>query len=567
MWWWVTTIFILLLAGLVALVGVINWSRLEALLGTRPTSSGLVENLKFTVRWPTAVQPTREYKLLAFAHLSPEQSSTQTGERAQASLRIAQEQFVKLQEEVSRRLGPTASSYDHASQTGNRPILRNDTLMFVPRMTQASFDPPFQPFRWKGKLITHEFNMTVEAGLSGKVLRGKMFIYQGMIAIAQIDMEIMVDEHNLVGRDTPTQQAEASPFAQIFVSYAHEDSCIVDHVVSLGPASRIAYLRDRQIPPGSNWRDVLQEYINTADLFQLFWSRNARISVEVENEWRQALLVPKKDFILPVYWEKDLLEDEGGKPKELAHIEFCRLPFTCEEIRGIEPKFRSTAPIVEKAPVKPALTVILMGLLVTVGLAAWASTGWVGGIDENIPPIEGISTPTPVPLPSTHPTPSLSPTPAWSITPRPSTIISPTPSPSQAPTQAPKTSPTPTIVFVPNIRAIRDITGTNVSLDKGRTMPAGIYLHNGSRGTAYDVVLTQDVPASVRVESIKPTVDPETKRDVRRYVLRIKELPAGGRASLELRLFTILEKPAGKEELPMHTLTYKDANGKEYTGQ
>ena len=526
--------------------------------GPRHATNVPKENLKFTVRWPTIVNPNWEYKVLAFAHLSAEPAADVTPERARDTLRIAQQQLGELEEEVKRRLDTKEPFYDRGSQKGSMPVLREDILTFVPSMDHVSFDPPHQPFRWKGKLVTQEFRMTVEDGLSNKLLQGKMFIYHGMIAIAQIDMAVTIDEGLSDPLYLPTKQAEAKPFQQIFVSYAHEDSCIVDHVVSMGPAMRTNYLRDRQIPPGSDWQKVLQEYIDKADAFQLFWSVKAKLSIEVEKEWRQALLVPKSDFIIPVYWTEGLLEHEPGKPpKDLEHIQFCKLPFTCEQLRGVVPVLQQAPVYKSKAGGPNALRAALAIMVLAVtGLATWQF--WSPS-SVTIPPIEGISAPTPVPLPSVRPTPRVSPVPTPSVTPK--LTVTPTPTPTITP------SPSPTAAVIVHIRAIRDITPASASLKEGDTVGAGIYLHNDSDGSAYDVMLVQDVPSFARVESVKPSLKPESVGFVRRYILRIKELPAGGRAALEFRLFIVTDKPAGKELLPMQTLTFKDANGKEYKGQ
>ena len=58
--------------------------------------------------------------------------------------------------------------------------------------------------------------------------------------------------------------------------------------------------------------------IERADIFQLFWSRNAAKSKYVENEWRYALRLGREPsrFIRPVYWTEPMLPP----PPELRRL-------------------------------------------------------------------------------------------------------------------------------------------------------------------------------------------------------------------------------------------------------
>jgi hypothetical protein len=71
--------------------------------------------------------------------------------------------------------------------------------------------------------------------------------------------------------------------------------------------------------PGVEFEAV--EKIEAADLFQLCWSRNARVSTEVETEWRAALALHRKDFIRPCYWQRPMPD----RPPELEKIHFAHL--------------------------------------------------------------------------------------------------------------------------------------------------------------------------------------------------------------------------------------------------
>jgi len=73
------------------------------------------------------------------------------------------------------------------------------------------------------------------------------------------------------------------------------------------------------------WSDHLLELIRGADVFQLFWSRNAMVSEYVRAEWEFALSLRRPHFIRPVYWEEPLPEQAGLPPGELRALHFQRI--------------------------------------------------------------------------------------------------------------------------------------------------------------------------------------------------------------------------------------------------
>jgi len=69
---------------------------------------------------------------------------------------------------------------------------------------------------------------------------------------------------------------------------------------------------------GEEWNARLLELIDKADIFQLYWSNNAKQSPHVEKEWRWTLAAQRSNFIRPVYWERPVPDI----PDELKHIHF-----------------------------------------------------------------------------------------------------------------------------------------------------------------------------------------------------------------------------------------------------
>jgi TIR domain-containing protein len=109
---------------------------------------------------------------------------------------------------------------------------------------------------------------------------------------------------------------------KVFASYSHKDEEEVNLVGQVVKSLGGDFLRDRtHISGGENWREKLNQLIDEADTFQLFWSKNAIESTEVEAEWKYALNLERENFICPVFWENKL-----EFPPELAHLQFIYVP-------------------------------------------------------------------------------------------------------------------------------------------------------------------------------------------------------------------------------------------------
>ena len=73
---------------------------------------------------------------------------------------------------------------------------------------------------------------------------------------------------------------------------------------------------------GEKWHPALLKHIEQADIFQLYWSDNAKHSTYVEQEWRHALKQARPSFIRPLYWEHPMPDP----PLELDEIHFAYFP-------------------------------------------------------------------------------------------------------------------------------------------------------------------------------------------------------------------------------------------------
>jgi len=79
---------------------------------------------------------------------------------------------------------------------------------------------------------------------------------------------------------------------------------------------------------GENWNARLLELIDSADIFQLFWSRHAAESEYVRQEYQYAAALRRRGvksatFIRPIRWEEPM---PAPPPPELAELHFDLIP-------------------------------------------------------------------------------------------------------------------------------------------------------------------------------------------------------------------------------------------------
>ena len=171
--------------------------------------------------------------------------------------------------------------------------------------------------------------MQATANLDGKVVRGRLTVFWGKIILAELNLKIQVDSRlAAVPGAVPEVREDGRPYHEIFASYSHKDTTIVEeferYIQSLGDR----YLIDcKTLRAGEVWDDRLRELIRKAGVFQLFWSRNAMQSPFVEQEWRYALSLGREGFVRPTYREEPLpeLPERGLPPEDLRRLHFYHL--------------------------------------------------------------------------------------------------------------------------------------------------------------------------------------------------------------------------------------------------
>lgn len=165
----------------------------------------------------------------------------------------------------------------------------------------------------KGDKVDVEFNVYGATRLASE---RKSIIWQGAFtkcsfdyfAPKDIDVEelscvallsvngVPIGEMRFITRviETPRQlnpEFIAHKFSKVFISYSHQDESKVKFLHEGLELGSVPHFFDRKyLKAGDVFPQVIQDYINSADLFVLCWSKNAAVSDYVVKEKGRALL-------------------------------------------------------------------------------------------------------------------------------------------------------------------------------------------------------------------------------------------------------------------------------------
>jgi flagellar biosynthesis GTPase FlhF len=275
----------------------------------------LDENVQFTVYKPKKVRPQKWYPLLAYAHLSERRPGQDEADPIE-----------QMQLQAKRILGEqNLKDYSRATEDSSQAIPRQGQITFVPFIPGVVFDPPSRSCFWLKSVHGQEFRMMASADLDGKTARGQMSVFLGSILLAEINISLPVDSTQVRTDEPLEREMPAPPYRKIFPSYSHKDREIVAQIAHYAEVTGDKYMLDiSELRSGQNWKKWMQEKIEEADIFQLFWSTNSMRSQNVRLEWQLALSLGKQDFIRPTYWENPLPQSiaENLPPPELLDLHF-----------------------------------------------------------------------------------------------------------------------------------------------------------------------------------------------------------------------------------------------------
>lgn len=205
-----------------------------------------------------------------------------------------------------------------------QPVPDDALVTALPSVPGLEFDPPQLSLRFRGDWRRFDFdfrahNAPLDTGVDGRIT----FLVEGMI-VADVPISVYVSQTAGEAALQP-REATVSPYQAIFCSYSHQDTAIVERVERASRYFNFRYLRDvTTLRSGEAWNARLLELIDSADIFQLFWSKHAAESAYVRQEYQHAIELRRRGvkvptFIRPIRWEEPM---PVPPPPELAELHF-----------------------------------------------------------------------------------------------------------------------------------------------------------------------------------------------------------------------------------------------------
>ena len=283
-----------------------------------PAPRAVDENVQFTVYRPRRIPVETWCTVLAFAHLA---------ERRPDAPPDTPDPADEVRRQAAQVLGNLASTYADTTQDSADAIPRAGEITFALDLPDLEVNPQQRSFRWLEDVQREEFHVRASRALDGHTVRGALRVYLGAIVVADVALAIRVGGAALAAVAPEVESAHARPYRRIFPSYSHLDEPIVQQVEAYARTLGDEYLRDvTHLRSGELWSERLADFIRTADVFQLFWSRNSMASTWVRREWEYALSLGRPFFIRPTYWEMPMPEGPDLPPPALRALHFQRLP-------------------------------------------------------------------------------------------------------------------------------------------------------------------------------------------------------------------------------------------------
>ena len=279
----------------------------------------------FSAYYPREAKIERKNGLYVYAHLED-------------ALAAIQKDVEKFKEE----LGGSVPQPRTAKQSAQ--IAENTPITLIPESDTLQFEPKSLTKRWREPFTRFDFDFFPSADLVDETAFVRVSVQIGGIEIASIKCGIEVveakaipvslpitDENPLVSARFATQQAET--YRKIFISYSRKDSQVARayQMAQLAMGNEV-FLDIDSLRAGENWQAALARAIDSADIFQMFWSSSYAESEYCRYEWDYALRYRCPDqkcegFIRPVYWVNPMVV---APPAELGHLNFKYVPFMTE---------------------------------------------------------------------------------------------------------------------------------------------------------------------------------------------------------------------------------------------
>ena len=121
--------------------------------------------------------------MLVFTHL---------GERPDAPLWMPTP-IEQVRDRARRTLGPAADVFRDTTTDAKLGVPREGEITLVPQVPGVDFTPERHVFRWVDDVHEHAFELEASSALDGRVARGRLTAYLGVLLLAEVDLSIAAD--------------------------------------------------------------------------------------------------------------------------------------------------------------------------------------------------------------------------------------------------------------------------------------------------------------------------------------------------------------------------------------
>ncbi|MBZ0286787.1 MAG: HEAT repeat domain-containing protein, partial [Anaerolineae bacterium] len=175
-------------------------------------------------------------------------------------------------------------------------LVEGTPITITPECEGARFNPPSLTKYYDGKWTRYDFDFRTVGAEVGDLLTGRVSVQVGGVEVASIKlaMEVMprtTESPAPIPVDNPLAVAKlssetGSTYQHIFVSYSRQDKEVVENyrLAQLALGNDV-FVDTYSIRTGENWQAALARAIDSADIFQLFWSESSAASANVKDEW------------------------------------------------------------------------------------------------------------------------------------------------------------------------------------------------------------------------------------------------------------------------------------------
>ena len=187
-----------------------------------------------------------------------------------------------------------------------------------------------QEFIWKGKYSFLYFNVNVDSNYSNDNITFDLKIKRFNQVIASI--RISINRTNKSVNDIEKENNKA------FISYSSKDGIYVDYYYKvlylLGIHKKDIFYDKSNLEHGDNWKKEIEQTIRDTNIMYLFWSKNAKESPFVRDEYEEMINQHGVESIRIIPVENITPED---LPEELRvlHIDKELVDFACRTINGL----------------------------------------------------------------------------------------------------------------------------------------------------------------------------------------------------------------------------------------